>query len=125
MTATISSQSTLESTACPLYPSYIGPVSSASSNSTGVSSTTGNAYSTATRGATPTEISSSTRESFVIFEKQPRQEYAMEEVLMTFGDMTRKKEDIVVDASDLEAEAANDSCQRYANSPLESFESSI
>ena len=48
-----------------------------------------------------------------------------EEVLMTFGDMTRKKEDIVVDASDLEAEAANDSCQRYANSPLESVESSI
>ena len=57
--------------------------------------------------------------------KQPRQEYATEEVLMTFGDMTRKKEDIVVDASDLEAEAANDSCQRYANSPLESVESSI
>ena len=44
---------------------------------------------------------------------------------LTFGDMTRKKEDIVVDASDLEAEAANDSCQRYANSPLESVESSI
>ena len=42
---------------------------------------------------------------------------------MTFRDITRKKEDIVVDVSDLEAEAANDSCQRYANSPLESVES--
>ena len=68
MTANIFSQSTLESTACPPYPSYIEPVTSASSDSTGVSSTTGNAYSTATRGATPIEISSSTRESFVIFE---------------------------------------------------------
>ena len=40
---------------------------------------------------------------------------------MTFGDMVRKKENIIVKASDLEAEVANDSCQSYENNSTETL----
>ena len=43
---------------------------------------------------------------------------------MTFGDMVRKKENIIVKASDLEAEVANDPCQSSENSSLDGFEPS-